>query len=175
MTSEYLENLKKKKTHYQSKIDLLNELISEEENKLRINAFQKKEVHENSFPILDELTKSSHSFVKTRRLNIGNTDAEKFLWVLKENKRFMKVNEIAEYLSKVTDEDFEYWKTKMTRKTKSLREADKIVKFQVGNSRINVFWGSPNWLDREGDIKSEYMYNEEAISSTGSSIDDFEL
>ena len=51
----------------------------------------------------------------------------------------------------------------MSRRTKYLKERNKIVKYQLGNKKSNTFWGSPKWLNENGNIKSEHMFNQDGI------------
>lgn len=84
---------------------------------------------------------------------------QKILFALKENNRFMKIREIAEYISGLTSENVDELVKQMSRRTKYLKEKDKIVKFQLGNKKANTFWGSPKWMDNDGNIKKDHMYN----------------
>jgi len=128
------------------------------------------EIAEETITELSEdivLNKDSNTEVVFMRDELeGFTDSQKFLSVLSVEKRFMKVKEIAEYLVLQLGEDVEHWKTKLSRNTRKLKEDNKIVSFQVGNSKSNFFWGSPKWVNSDGSIKEEYMYRTDAISSS---------
>ncbi|WP_299675711.1 hypothetical protein [uncultured Dokdonia sp.] len=83
---------------------------------------------------------------------------QKILFALKENSRFMKIREMAEYICKFTNEDVNNLVTQLSRRTKLLKEKGKIVKYQHGTKKSNSYWGSPKWLDENGDVKPEHMY-----------------
>ncbi|TMM29844.1 hypothetical protein FDT66_08195 [Polaribacter aestuariivivens] len=152
-------------------MDLINALI-EEKNSLfeRIKAI---DVLLKSFNV--EIKKSTNhnqteivSDKKDKEIIKGLTDANRFLFVLKKHQRFMKVREIAEYLSKETGENIDNWIPKMSRKTRVLKNANKIVKYQVGTKNTNVFWGSPNWIDKNNEILKEYIYSNSNINNSKS-------
>ena len=157
-------------------MDLINALI-EEKNSLfeRITAIDillksfnvetKKPNNYNQSEIVSD--KKDNDIIKSL------TDANRFLFVLKKHQRFMKVREIAEYLSKETGEDIDTWIPKMSRKTRILKNANRIVKHQVGTKNTNVFWGSPNWIDEKGEIKKEYTYlNSDSINKKNDNLFD---
>ncbi len=97
---------------------------------------------------------------------MDSSDANKFLCVLKTHQRFMRVREIAEYLAIETGEDVDKWISKMSRKTRELKKANRIVKYQVGTRNTNVFWGSPNWINENGEIKEKFKYSTKNLTSS---------
>jgi hypothetical protein len=40
-----------------------------------------------------------------------------------------------------------------------------IINKVIGASKTNAFWGSKNWVDEKGEIKPEYMYDQDEVSS----------
>jgi hypothetical protein len=104
----------------------------------------------------------------------NSTDAERLLNVLKENQRFMKIREMGEFIHSIIGGDLDNWIVKLSRKTKSLREKDKIIKIQIGAEKRNTFWGSPTWINDKGNVKDEYMYNENLIKKRAQ-VDLFEI
>lgn len=93
----------------------------------------------------------------------GFSIPQKMLLALKDNERFMKIREIAEYISQYTNEDIDSLVRQLSRRTKYLKEKGKITKHQVGKSKKNTFWGSTNWIDSKGNIKEGYEYNDESV------------
>ena len=91
------------------------------------------------------------------------TVPQKMLYALKENKRFMKIREIAEFLSSITKENPDELTKQLSRRTKFLKDKGKITKHQHGNRLRDTFWGSPKWLDSEGNIRKEYEFNTSII------------
>ena len=157
---------------------------------LLIESLRKKEVNlQNQLEIVrsmiqDEIRKSdeNRSGAKVGEFygggdieSLGKSVPQKFLGVLKKNQRFMKVREIAKEIVSVEGGNEDDLVPKLSRRTRKLRELNKIVKYQVGNSRANVFWGSPNWLEN-GEIKKDFEYDPKAISERGSNpLADFDL
>jgi len=155
MENLLLKSLKEKEQDLLAKLKVIQEMIAEESTGLGVST---------TFPQSND----------GKSISFGKTDAEKFLNVLKENQRFMKINEIAEYLVDKIGGDFDSWKQKMTRKTRDLQRKGKITKFQFDKSVRNIFWGSPNWVDNQGNIKNDYMYNEDVIIDVGA-VNDIDL
>jgi hypothetical protein len=113
------------------------------------------------------LTQSANKHVEvdydlTKELKKSSTP-QKFLLVLKENQRFMKIREMAKFIEAHVGGTEDNWTIKLSRTTGKLKKMNKIVSYKVGSSNTNVFWGSPNWLDNERKIKSGYEYIEDAI------------
>lgn len=106
---------------------------------------------------------------------LGNSVNKRFLNVLKNKQRFMKVREIAEVIVRDERGDVEDWVKKLSRNTRKLKEMGKIVKYQVGNARVNAFWGSSDWIVN-GEIKEGFEYDPKALADTKySPLKDFEL
>ena len=95
---------------------------------------------------------------------------QKLLLTLKEHQRFMKIREIAKYLFSKLGGNEDDWVKKLSRTTGKLKQAGKITIYQVGKSRKNVFWGSPNWLENNGNIISKYKYNESSVDKSQTSL-----
>lgn len=148
-------------------MDIIYELLKKEEKSLveRLEAVREQLKTYESGSLSEQLLKatlvqkqpSKNEFVEA--VDVKKYSApQKMLFALKENNRFMKIREIAEYISNITDEDVDNLVTQLSRRTKYLKEKGKIVKHQHGNKRANSFWGSPKWLDSDGNIKNENKY-----------------
>jgi len=112
-------------------------------------------------PILEEDSKNIDTSNKAKEFkNLSQSDL--FLTTLKEHNRFMHVREIGEYVGSIL-KDGKNWKTLLSRRTRSLQEKGYIVSKQIGTTKLNYFWGSPKWLDENGEIKPEYMYDKNAV------------
>lgn len=89
--------------------------------------------------------------------------------VLKTENRFLHMRQIAEILHSLEPatsvKDFV---TKLYPAIAELKKAGSIVKFSVGDSNINSFWGSKNWLDVNGRLKKEHLYDEDQVRKFGS-------
>ena len=162
MENVLLSKLKEKENSLLQQLEVIRDMIADELRKSGSNTSVKNVSAENI----------SHS-VKT---TLGNTVSERFLNVLKQEKRFMKIREIANVIVSIEGGEEDDWAIRLSRKTRELKSKNKIQKFQVGKSRQNVFWGSVNWLNDDGSIKKEYEYDTNALSESGaSSIDNIEI
>lgn len=108
-------------------------------------------------------------------LRDATSDKERFLAILKIHKRFMKIVEMANYLTTILGQDNNHWKKKLTRVTGKLKELNKITMISHDGNKFNCFWGSPNWID-DGQIINEYMYDKSSLKSTGKNkLDSYEM
>lgn len=88
---------------------------------------------------------------------------EQIAYIIKTKNRFMHVSQIAEDL-------LPFWKNYTTSDvkgkvsfelSKARREGmGRITRVKIDNSNKKVYWGSSDWLTKEGEIKEEYMYEE---------------
>lgn len=150
-------------------MDFINELIREKKSLAkRIDAI---DLLLQSYNVTSEITTtSSNNATETLELDYKEelkklSNSNKFLLVLKKHQRFMRVREIGEYITSQIGGSTNDWVIKLSRRTRNLKIANKIIKQQVGTKRTNAFWGSPNWIDENGNIKKEYMYDENSIKS----------
>lgn len=152
----YVEELSRRKLELMKELDAINLLLNIV-NSDRVNeGFSKsKKPKEADLDLTDELTNASQP--------------EQFLIMLRETKRFMKIREIARMLVDIVGGEEDERTVKLSRVTGKLKKLNRIKSYKVGASNTNVFWGSPNWIDSQGEIKKEYMYNEDAIEKSGSS------
>lgn len=98
----------------------------------------------------------------------GASQPEQFLIILKETQRFMKIREIAKMLVNIIGGDEDDWTTKLSRVTGKLKRLDRITSYKVGKANTNVFWGSPSWIDSDGEIIEKHLYDKAALEKTGS-------
>lgn len=93
----------------------------------------------------------------------------KLALVLKKENRFLNIRQIADILHKHEPKiDAKDFITKLYPPIADLKKSNTIVKFAVGDSNINTFWGSKNWLNEDGTIKDEHKYDEDAVVVFGS-------
>lgn len=80
--------------------------------------------------------------------------------ILKAEKRFLHVREIAKFIHEIDPFDNE---TEIAKKISPaisfLGKSGSVVKLKIGKSNINSFWGSKNWLDENGNPKVGHEYN----------------
>ena len=152
----FIIELKKEKKALVERLDAVNLLLqSYGENDVVATNSKKDEIIVD-FDFGKELKKSS--------------TPQKFLLVLKENARFMKIREMAQFIVAQIGGDEDDWTMKLSRTTGKLKKMDKIVSYKVGKSNTNVFWGSPNWLDKDGAIKSENKFKESVVDKNQGSL-----
>ncbi len=160
-------------------MSIVYELLLEKEKELLSKL---EEVRNAMKPYIDTVLPSQIENIEFSKKPIDNLEnlnkvkkysvPQRILYALKENNRFMKIREIAKFISDITKEDEDYLVKQFSRRTKFLKEKNKIVKKQVGPSKINTFWGSPNWVDSENNIKKEYKYNSDNKSTEQTSLID---
>lgn len=151
----FINELKKEKKALIERLDAIKVLLQSYGETDTIESESKNEVIVN-FDLVKELKKSS--------------TPQKLLLILKENQRFMKIREIAQFISTQIDGDEDDWTMKLSRTTGKLKKMDKIVSYRIGKSNTNVFWGSPNWLNKDGEIKQEFKYEDNVIDKNQGSL-----
>jgi hypothetical protein len=151
----FIEELKKERNALTERLNAVNLLLqSYGENQPK--PIQKpKEIVVVDFDLGRELKKSS--------------TPQKFLLVLKENQRFMKIREMAKFIQAQIGGNENDWTIKLSRTTGKLKKMNKITSYKIGKSNINVFWGSPNWIENDK-IKSGHEYIEEAVDKNQGSL-----
>lgn len=142
----FINELKKERKALTERLNAVNLLLnSYGEIPTKIDNTEEEEGFIN-FDLSKELKKSS--------------TPQKLLLVLKENARFMKIREIAKFIETNIGGEEDEWTIKLSRTTGKLKKLNKITSYRIGVSNTNVFWGSPNWLDNNGNIKKGYEVKE---------------
>ena len=163
-------------------MSIVYELLVKEEKillaKLEEIRREKKRYESSSISAIESIAASVSEPLTSPKATLSENEVrelsnpQKILLALKENERFMKIREIAEYISQYTEEDVDNLVVQFSRRTKYLKDKNKIVKHQVGSSRKNTFWGSLNWLDKEGNIKEGYEYHKESVDGSQTTLID---
>lgn len=92
----------------------------------------------------------------------------KLLFLLKNENRFLHFREAATIVVELEDKgDIKILAGKISAGCGKLKREGVIIKYQIGSSNVNTFWGSPKWLDNEGNIKEGHEYNEKYLVSGG--------
>jgi len=94
---------------------------------------------------------------------------QKFLYFLKKLKRFVHLREIADLIIKAEGKDPNMASSiasQIGAKILILKQKGEIVKFQETTNNLYAYWGSKNWMDEKGKIKSGYEYNDEYPKKT---------
>ncbi|MEQ8534412.1 MAG: hypothetical protein RIB86_21340 [Imperialibacter sp.] len=173
MSNDFIDSLRKKVAELEVQLNALRSVLADEIRKAEDASSNQKHLDFTPISVRDRTTTRT---VTNTSASLGSSLSEKFLAVLRKNQRFMKVREIVQEIISVEGGDEDELVDKLSRKTRRLKELNKIQKFQVGSSRANFFWGSPGWLNDDGSIKSGYEYEENALyERSGSSLQDFDL
>ncbi|MBF9251724.1 hypothetical protein I2I11_00295 [Pontibacter sp. 172403-2] len=101
---------------------------------------------------------------KYQAYNNPSSYRHKVVSVLKIENKFLNINEISNIIHKLEpDISFEQIKKGVSSAKSNLISSGAIVKYVVGSSNQNSFYGSSSWLDEDGNPKPEHMYNEESL------------
>jgi len=91
--------------------------------------------------------------------------ANKFLFLLKQENRFLHFREAADIVCQLEGKgEPKDLAGKISASCQSIK-GDKIVKYQATKSNQDTFWGSPKWLDKNRDIIKGYEYNGKYLHS----------
>jgi hypothetical protein len=152
-------------------MDLVNEL--KKEQALLVKRLNAIEVLLEYFGDSDSTVANVKPMIRTK---FGNSQKEdysdnwslrkKFLYLLKENGRFLHFREAAKMIidKEGTDLDTKSLASKLSAATAPFKREGKLVKFNIGGQNQNTFWGIPDWLNDDGSIKTGHEYNKEYLS-----------
>lgn len=167
-TIEELENLK---NDLLNKINNLDETIAllKSLSKNGTNTVMTKEKRDSDTDISEE---QKQILSKYDNYDKNATMVSKVAFVLKTENRFLHLRQIAKILHlnepNISEKDFT---TKLYPAISKLKSSGAIVKYNVGTSNINSFWGSKNWLNmNNGTPKEEHKYDEDAVTTFGSEV-----
>jgi hypothetical protein len=156
MNKEAVALLIKERDELLAKASLLNEIIA------KYNTNDAMQDNNNiAIPFLSDYNPSANLIAKVQ-------------YVLKTEDRFLHVREIASMivnLEKGTENDEDNYVKKLSPLLSRLKRENKIANFKIGNSNTNIVWGSPKWIDDNGKIKVQHMYNESALSFNKKGLD----
>ena len=91
---------------------------------------------------------------------------EAILIVLKDKQRFVKSRAFAEKMAEINGVPYESAYKRISPTLSGLRKKGLIRKVQIGTEIRNTFWGSNNWVDQEGNIIKDYIYEEDINKET---------
>ncbi len=90
--------------------------------------------------------------------------SDKVAFFFKRESRFMHNRELADLAHKEEpDVPSDEFVGKFSSVLSRLKKEEQLTTIQIGKSLRNTFWGSPKWLDENGEIKKGYEINEEYI------------
>lgn len=77
----------------------------------------------------------------------------------------MHNNEIAAIIKKYSDKDIDFLKRRISAVLSHAKEEDgNLVSIRIGLAIRNSFWGSKEWLDKNGEPLEAHMYNKSLIA-----------
>lgn len=112
--------------------------------------------------------KGKLSIYKYFSYDITQPIRKKILDIIKNENRFLHVREIANIAHQFEEHiPVSVFVKKISPALSVLKSLPLtcLVSIEVANSHFNTFWGSKAWLNEEGEIKSEYMYNTNQLSN----------
>lgn len=151
-----------------NKLIVVVEVLEQEEAELlqelshlrkRINSFKQKLSHPK-----EEFPTDNHQYGLGLDSNDGydlkDAWVDKIAYFINREKRFLHSREMQEMLNeKEPVLDKPTLQKRVSSALNRLRGEGIAVGVKVGKTNHGVFWGSPNWLDENGNPKKEYQYN----------------
>lgn len=98
---------------------------------------------------------------------------QKALMILRNEGRFLHMREITKIAEELeSSEDSKVVSKKISTAFYTIKNLtdSPLTNVNIEDSKQNTFWGSKNWLDENGEIKKEHMYNEKEISTKKGSL-----
>ncbi|MEQ8553290.1 MAG: hypothetical protein RIC06_23025 [Cyclobacteriaceae bacterium] len=148
---KFVDELRKEKESLKKRLEAIDVLLSsydireEEETETNVSKAQSNNGSDSSFP-------AEASYL------------EKVLYVIKRENRFLHNNEIYNVLKQYDDKEEQHLKRRISAVlSHAKKDVDNLTNYRVGNSIKNTFWGSKDWLDNNGEIRKEHMYDIKVI------------
>jgi hypothetical protein len=166
MSNNLLSILKKERLELLDKLNRIEGLI-----KLYQQSFIEIETGESLHNIQrndKQIQKSNMSVDQYFAYDNSQPIRKKILDIIKNENRFLHVREIANIAHQFEqDIPVSIFVKKISPALSVLKNLPQssLVSIEVAHSHFNTFWGSKAWLNEEGEIKSEYMYNSNQLSS----------
>ena len=118
--------------------------------------------------ILDNNTRETQSDGYDKGLSLVN----KVLFLVKKNNRFLHIRELANQIIEQEPDIDKNSKKPLSRRLATVmyiakKVSPNLMNKQIGNSNRNNFWGNKNWLNGNGKIKTEHMFDKEYFYRTG--------
>lgn len=117
---------------------------------------------------LNGLSTNGKADAKYLEFDKDSSIKSKLAYVLKKENRFLHMRQIAQVLHRL-EPDFseKEWITKLYPAIAELKKAGSIVKYSVGESNVNSFWGSKNWIDGNEEPKKDHKYDADQVRKFG--------
>lgn len=145
------------KKQYEDLEGQLNDLLSQYEYVSKIIEAKKESV----VHVVNTIPSSIH---RTRKYDTALKLPVKFKYFLFKANRFLKFREVAEMIvNKDGAGDTDKIARQLTSSTKELKNSKFIVGVTPNGKTIDTFWGLPEWLDENGIIKQEFMFDHNSV------------
>ena len=161
MPNNLLSILEREKSTLQNKLYRIEGLIE-----MYNQSIIEMETGEEKFGTEDQedilFNKGKMSIHKYFSYDITQPIRKKIIDIIKNENRFLHVREIANIAHQFEENiPVSIFVRKISPALSVLKNLPQtcVVNFEVADSHFNTFWGSKAWLNEEGEIKSEYMYN----------------
>ena len=106
-------------------------------------------------------------FQKYHHYNSAAPTRDKILFIIKAENRFLHVREIAKIIQQLEDEillSAVIKKISPALSTFKRIPGSPLASIEVGHSHFNTFWGCRDWLNEDGCVKDDFMYNQAEIT-----------
>ncbi|NEU09790.1 hypothetical protein GZH53_15795 [Flavihumibacter sp. R14] len=122
-------------------------------------------IHQTAFHANAGTTTSPRRIENSNDYNRNGSFKYKITYVLSKANRFLSLKEIADMVSQLEPEsDIEAIKRGVGSAKSNLLKEKKIVKYVVGKSNNNSFYGREIWLDVNGVPHDQHNINESALT-----------
>lgn len=152
----FIIELKKERQSLQKRLEAIDLLLESYGETFKASEEIVEKVIMEDYDLIKQLKKSS--------------TPKKFLLILNDCQRFMKIREIAKIISVQIGGSEDDWTMKLSRTTGKLKENGEISSYRVGSSNTGYYWGSPKWLEENGNIKKGYDYIDDSKDPLQSSL-----
>jgi hypothetical protein len=165
MDIEVIRVLEKERTNLQLKLSLVNQAIEAYRQKsMEAGEIQKTLfIHNNN----DADNPAQLIIDKYYTYDSSQPIRKKILHIIARENRFLHVREIAAIASNLEGGLPVSTLIKKISPALCVLKASpdsNIISVAIANSHFNTFWGSRNWLDKDGNIQAVHMYNESQLS-----------
>ncbi len=140
---DFINELKREKASLQKRLNAIEVLLE---------SYGTADVHTTIEADIDDAFPSNESYIK------------QIAYTIKKENRFLHNSEITNVLKNYSDKE----KGKLSIRISVVLSRAKAVggnltNITIGDSRRNTFWGSKEWLDDDGNVKPNHMYDKKLL------------
>lgn len=148
MKTEFIEGLKKEEQELLQQLLVIRSLI---------------EKHINKSTTMTESLTVSQSAIRGIK-DFPSSLAERVSYVLRSSNRFLHVREIADIIVQNDNKlNVDAIVKALSPLLSRLKRDDKLVNYKIDKSNQSMVWGVAKWLNEDGTIKKENMYDESIL------------